>query len=232
MKKLIGIAFCFGLFVTSGFAEAFIAPHVGFSNMYSKMKYIQSISGSTGFGSSFSTTYTTTHEVSWTPFSGGLDIGLVTKGGFTFLTDLHISTAGKAKYSKVSSSGLLEYDDVDLGVSATVFNLNFLLGYTYKGIKNLYLNFALGLGGGVGSWRIKSIGALKISGEKGLLVMLGVPIQLGIQYFFTDKIGINLSVNDVLGTSMFIMRTGMDGLSGNPGFMNNFTLKIGPVFRL
>lgn len=223
MKKLIGIAFCFGLFVTSGFAEAFIAPHVGFSNMYSKMKYIRSISGSTGFGSSFSTTYTTTHEVSWTPFSGGLDIGLVTKGGFTFLTDLHISTGGSTKYehryylpAKVSS--------------LMIFNLNFLFGYTYKGIKNLYLNFALGLGvgGGFLDSSYTDPNYYRRQSVKGYTFTVGVPIQLGVQYFFTDKIGINLSINDVLG---IISLMNIYAIPPRP-FVNNFTLKIGPVFRL
>lgn len=206
MKKLIGIAFCFGLFVTSGFAEAFIAPHVGFSNMYLKDNESQP-----------------SNTISLTSFAGGIDVGLVKKNGFTFLTDLHISTGGSTKYehryyfpAKVSS--------------LMIFNLNFLFGYTYKGIKNLYLNFALGLGVGGGFldssytdphyYRRQSV--------KGYTFTVGVPIQLGVQYFFTDKIGINLSINDVLG---IISLMNIYAIPPRP-FVNNFTLKIGPVFRL
>ena len=57
------------------------------------------------------------------------------------------------------------------------------------------------------------------------ILNIGIPIQIGGQYFFTKNIGVNLTLADVLALGMGI------GSSFHRGFENVFTLKVGPMFK-
>lgn len=90
----------------------------------------------------------------------------------------------------------------------------------------LYINAGSGLAAGVAKINVsKKVGEHTIFSEDSWNFNIGIPIQIGGQYFFTKNIGVNLTLADVLALGVGI------GSSFHRGFENVFTLKVGPMFK-
>jgi hypothetical protein len=158
-------------------------------------------SGSTGEESS----------VSMVPFGVGLDFSYLTDSGFTLCMDNDFQYFGKVT-TKVdgNSAGL----SVSKGLA---WNSRIMPGYTFKFAKdNAYLRLAGGLAVGTFGYEVTEAKAVSTA------ITVGLAFHVGFEYFFTNMIGIGVSINEI--PSIF---------SGLPvGSANIFNLKVGPSFRL
>ena len=236
MKKIIMCAVCAVLVSAHCFAEFVLMPAAGFSNFALDGKAFDS-SGSSQVDV----------KTALSSFNLSLALGSVSGAGFTFLWDNNLALGGKLK-SEIKKTS----DSFSEEMKGVFYEGNLLFGYTFKGIKNLYINAAAGLGSGFGLLTPK-----KAEYKIGML-SAGIPIQLGAQYFFTKNIGVNVSFLDVPSFGIIMTPFDIEGLVkeltssrissaaasyGIPlapspsrtqfqaGFTNVFTLKIGPVFK-
>lgn len=114
---------------------------------------------------------------------------------------------------------------------AVLFQMSVLCGYTFKPITNLYLTPAVGLGFASGSVKTSTVIINEYTGEKYTeedtfkTGAFSLPFFFGLKYFFTDLIGIELTLIDSLNFG-----TVLTSPFGN--FQNTFVLKVGPIFRL
>ncbi|MGF7110160.1 DUF2715 domain-containing protein [Treponema pedis] len=115
--------------------------------------------------------------------------------------------------------------------SAVLFQMSVLCGYTFKPITNLYLTPAVGLGFAAGSVKTSSTVIInEYTGEKYTeedtfkTGAFSLPFFFGLKYFFTDLIGIELTLIDSLNFGTVLTTP-----FGN--FQNTFVLKVGPIFR-
>ena len=156
-------------------------------------------SGSTGEKSS----------MSMVPFGVGLDFSYLTDSGFTLCMDNDFQYFGKVTHKSESST---------LGLSVQkglAWNSRIMPGYTFKFAKDkAYLRLAGGPAVGTfGYERDKTVSTA---------ITVGLAFHVGFEYYFTDMIGIGVSINEIpsiysnLGT----------------GNANIFNLKVGPSFRL
>lgn len=243
MKKIVVGLLCVMLVSGYCFAEFVITPTVGFSAF--------SLNGQEFRASSSSSRVDAKTDL--TSFAVSLDLGVIAEKGFTFLWDNNLSFGGKMKSQIGNSSG------VNMKTSGVLYEGNLLFGYTFKGIKNLYINLAAGFGNGIGIMKIEEINGYKpMKAEKLGIVTAGIPIHLGAQYFFTKNIGLNLSIMDTpsfgftmrpfdfeglfaeISEAIFNSQASAYGYSSSSsgsstrfqmGFTNIFMLKIGPVFK-
>ncbi len=127
-------------------------------------------------------------------------VGLILDNGFTYFEDVGfaIGTAYLTGLSPKKNGG-------GLVIPSFFFESRSLIGYTFKTNGKLYINLLGGLGLTVGFPQ---------------LLQIGIPINIGIQYFFGKKAGLNITAVDMIGI-------------GAPFFFtNSFSIKIGPIFRL
>lgn len=247
MKRAVLIFIGVGLLCTSVFAEFVVSPTVGFSNLYSMGSSTRMIRKQIGlFTQSFNVKEKNT--INWTPFSFGISFGNVSKGGFTFLasTDFLTGSDMKAvhKYTRYPDS-LPAPTKITVKTKGLFLQGNLLLGYTYRGIPNLFLTAASGLGVGGGITQITEVSFSGLT-ESGLDIDLrkvdfGIPLYFGASYFFTKNIGVNLGILNTIGAGWIWYDT--QGLPSGlpyfgtgsgiiePAFTNVFTLKIGPIFK-
>ncbi|QEK01809.1 DUF2715 domain-containing protein [Treponema phagedenis] len=147
----------------------------------------------------------------------GLDAGLITKSGFTVMANNHVLIGGALKYS-------WEGEKFKAKMRGVAWLGTLLFGYSYRGVKNLYIHASGGIGiqyGGFGS-----TAGSEESVSFGLLNLSFPAIRLAAQYYFTDLIGINIGLEDAVGW-------GYNSISGSRWLCaNTFTLKVGPSFRL
>ena len=119
--------------------------------------------------------------------------------------------------------------DSKIKTSAFLFQMSALCGYTFKPVKNLYLTPAAGLGFSAGSVKTKE--TIKIFDEtetRKEIYTIGtfsLPVFFGLKYFFTDLIGIELTLIDTLNFGRVLT-------SPFGSFQNTFVIKVGPTFRL
>ena len=112
---------------------------------------------------------------------------------------------------------------------AFLFQMSALCGYTFKPVKNLYLTPATGLGFSAGSVKTKE--TIKIFDETETIEetytigTFSLPFFFGLKYFFTDLIGIELTLIDTLNFGRVLT-------SPFGSFQNTFVIKVGPTFRL
>lgn len=228
------------LFISvNSFAEFVISPTLGVSNVFSTSKYnkrdlIMGISSAEK------------NSLSWTPMNFGLSLGTVKEKGFTFLFSVDALFIGNvnANYKRfVRDTEVLNFKAKAKIGGGAVAQGNFLFGYTYKGVPNLYLTFASGLtlGGGVNTVKEISTSGITASDINVSLktANFGIPLYFSASYYFTDKIGINISfLNSFCGgwqwynvkSHLPYLGTGYD--LSMPAFVNIFTFKIGPTFKL
>ena len=234
------IVFSCMLFISvNSFAEFVISPTLGVSNVFSTSKYnkrdlIMGISSAEK------------NSLSWTPMNFGLSLGTVKEKGFTFLFSVDALFIGNvnANYKRfVRDTEVLNFKAKAKIGGGAVAQGNFLFGYTYKGVPNLYLTFASGLtlGGGVNTVKEISTSGITASDINVSLktANFGIPLYFSASYYFTDKIGINISfLNSFCGgwqwynvkSHLPYLGTGYD--LSMPAFVNIFTFKIGPIFKL
>lgn len=124
--------------------------------------------------------------------------------GLTTIINFDIGLGGKISVGSFSVTS----------EKAMTFYLQALEGYTFKPIKNFYVTPAIGLGFGnamFGRWVYSTF-------------TFSIPIYASAKYFFTDLIGIDVTVLNSLGFDLIS--------DGSGRFINTFILKVGPVFRL
>lgn len=239
MKKMIIVFSCMLFISVNSFAEFVISPTLGVSNVFSTSKYnkrdlIMGISSAEK------------NSLSWTPMNFGLSLGTVKEKGFTFLFSVDALFIGNvnANYKRfVRDTEVLNFKAKAKIGGGAVAQGNFLFGYTYKGVPNLYLTFASGLtlGGGVNTVKEISTSGITASDINVSLktANFGIPLYFSASYYFTDKIGINISfLNSFCGgwqwynvkSHLPYLGTGYD--LSMPAFVNIFTFKIGPIFKL
>ncbi len=178
----------------------------------------------------------------WTAFNFGLDAGLITKSGFTFMANNHLLIGGKLKtkdYISLYDAGTPNQID-SVSLKGVVWQGSALFGYTYRGIKNLHLGFSAGLSLMSGNPKFKDA---KVSGYKNsisrneyasfALLNFGFPIRLGLNYYFGDSIGINFAVENTVTIGGHGFRFQSNAFDSNKTYLlgDAFTMKIGPVFK-
>ena len=230
------------LFISvNSFAEFVISPTLGVSNVFSTSEAEMRDSGYY-----YGSTYRNKNSLSWTPMNFGLSLGTVKEKGFTFLFSVDALFIGNvnANYKRfVRDTEVLNFKAKAKIGGGAVAQGNFLFGYTYKGVSNLYLTFASGLtlGGGVNTVKEISTSGITASDINVSLktANFGIPLYFSASYYFTDKIGINISfLNSFCGgwqwynvkSHLPYLGTGYD--LSMPAFVNIFTFKIGPTFKL
>lgn len=137
--------------------------------------------------------------------------------------------------------------------SAVLFQMSALCGYTFQPVKNLFLTPAGGFGFSAGSAKEEYTHITEIAGTPPVLspvppynvIVPGKPAQkienkientfkigtfslpffFGLKYFFTNLIGIELTLIDTLNFGTVLT-------SPAGSFQNTFVLKVGPTFRL
>ena len=239
MKKMIIVFSCMLFISVNSFAEFVISPTLGVSNVFSTSKYnkrdlIMGISSAEK------------NSLSWTPMNFGLSLGTVKEKGFTFLFSVDALFIGNvnANYKEfVRDTEVLNFKAKAKIGGGAVAQGNFLFGYTYKGVPNLYLTFASGLtlGGGVNTIKEISSSGITVPNINVSLktANFGIPLYFSASYYFTDKIGINVSFLNSFcgGWQWYNVKSHFPYLGTGygpetPAFVNVFTFKIGPTFKL
>ena len=140
----------------------------------------------------------------------------------TPMVNIDLGIAGKLSVSGAER-------DKNTKTSAVLFQMSALCGYTFKPITNLYLTPAAGLGFSAGS--VKELVTYEYFGVKSIhenvfkIGTFSLPLFFGLKYFFTDLIGIELTLIDSLNFGT-VLTTPLGS------FQNTFVLKVGPTFRL
>ena len=201
MKKIAIMLFCLTLVSAHAFAEFVMVPGLGLSYY----------SGSTGEKSS----------VSMVPFGVGFDFSYLTDSGFTLCMDNDFQYFGKVT-TKVDSNS------VGLSVSkGLAWNSRIMPGYTFKFAKDkAYLRLAGGPSVGTFGYEVET--EVEVAGKKAktktvhTTMTIGLAFHVGFEYFFTNMIGIGVSINEI--PTLYS--------TSNVGRANIFNVKVGPSFRL
>ncbi len=135
-------------------------------------------------------------------FDLSLDAMYAFKSGFTIMSTFDFPIVGNTE------KPLEKYPTANGN-----FINSFMLGYTYKGIENLYITTTAGL----------SIGLAFLS--HGYLFPLGIALQFDIQYYFNENFGISFALKEDALFLPYIKHSGFD-------FLNVNILKIGVAFKI
>lgn len=201
MKKIAIMFLCLALVSAHAFAEFVMLPGAGLSYY----------SSSTGEKSS----------TSMLPFGVGLDFSYLTDSGFTLCMDNDFQYFLKVK-TKVDSTS------VGLSVNkGLVWNSRIMPGYTFKFAKDkAYLRLAGGPAVGTFGYEVET--EVKVEDKKvktktvHTAMTIGLAFHIGFEYFFTNMIGIGISINEI---PTLYSTSGV-------GRANIFNVKVGPSFRL
>lgn len=193
MKKIAVMFLCLALVSAHAFAELVLMPGAGLSYY----------SGSTGEKAS----------MSMLPFGVGLDLSYLTDSGFTLCMDNDFQCFLKVKNTVEGNA------PVSISVNkGIVWNSRIMPGYTFKFAKdNAYLRLAGGLAVGTFGYEVTEAKTVSTA------ITVGLAFNLKFEYFFTNLVGIGISLNEI--PSFY---------STNPpvGRANIFNVKLGPSFRL
>ena len=193
MKKIAIMLFCLALVSAHAFAEFVMVPGLGLSYY----------SGSTGEKSS----------ESMLPFGVGLDFSYLTDSGFTLCMDNDFQYFAKITYTAESTS---TGQNVSKGLA---WNSRIMPGYTFKFAKdNAYLRLAGGPSVGTFGYEVEVAKTKTVYTS----ITVGLAFHIGFEYFFTNLVGIGISINEIPSIYANIP----------VGNANIFNLKIGPSFRL
>lgn len=121
------------------------------------------------------------------------------------------------------------------------YSANILFGASFTPITNLNINVQAGIGGG----GYVFLSAPILPGDSNSCLdfwsaSVGVPLKVGLEYFFAEFVGLSVSIVDRLGVNFtgVLSSPGMTtamideaNKNSKPGFSNEFTFNIGPVFR-
>lgn len=244
MKKILAICFCTMLVSAYSFAEFVISPSVGYANHFVFGWDNERISSGMN-----ETVLSITSKNSWNAVAIGLDMGFIGKSGFSFFFNNSVSLAGTLqKDVNVGDTSSISLKAQNL--KGAYWDGELLAGYTFKKIPNLYITLAGGIGaGGTFSLVPGKIGIANRSIEtKNLITISGYNVGLALHveaaYYFTNNIGLALSITETPGYGGLFARINKNSLAGGligehvddsyldaAGFVNAFHLKLGPVFK-
>ena len=144
----------------------------------------------------------------------GVNLGYIKDGGgFYFLWQPQIGFgAGKAKNEGISVKG-----------KSFEFKSDLLFGRGWQVISNLYITAA-------GGAALAMDTVVFAEDSHGLLISFGIPVQVGVRYYFTDKIGITGNINETLAFGIKQLDAGEAG-DRSMGFINNFNMNVGVAFK-
>lgn len=144
----------------------------------------------------------------------GVNLGYMKDGGgFYFLWQPQIGLgAGKVKYEGISVEG-----------KSFEFKSDLLFGRGWQVISNLYITAAGGLALAMDSVAFAD-------DAHAMLISFGIPVQVGVRYYFTDKIGITGNINETLAFGIKQLDAGEAG-ERTMGFINNFNMNFGVAFK-
>ncbi|PIE97687.1 MAG: hypothetical protein CR988_06955 [Treponema sp.] len=262
MKKAFAVALVLICFATLTFADTIIAPTIGFSHISGRNLKSKEIVPSYNVFDSAKIAWapmTVGLGIGSIKKSGFLFmwenyISFIGKCNY----DVKINT-GKIESLLGASSGTVKINDITSSEKMTggfFYETNLMFGYSFRPIEKIHINLALGLGFGFGkfNFKFKDITALmdstnidtKFKNSK-LVAIGGVPIELEFQYYFTKSVGLNIGIFDTIGYGAVILFPEVNatysasGVTKNKkqmalilgtGIMNNFTFKVGPVFKI
>ena len=236
MKKVITALFVAAAVSVQGFALEFIlTPTIGYSNLsFTGQSETLTIKNRLA---DISTKANISFSMNVVPI--GLAMGTIAKNGFTFLWNNDFAPLGNGTAKVNLSANSVSLVDFELEATLTdgfAFEQSFILGKTFKAIGDkLYINVASGLAWGIAKLDMcKNIAGTTVYSEKVFDFNFGIPIQCGVQFFFTKHVGLNLTIADVIalgaGLGHRIPVIGNNAIS-QVGFENVFTAKLGPVFK-
>lgn len=205
-------------------AEFIISPAIGYSN----------IAGLTNLSAEVGATKATGDlDFSLNAMDLSIALGFITEGnGFTFIVNNDFAVAGQGTVELSGKGGSLSFDTE----KPFAWEMSVILGRTFKACNNkLYINIGAGPAFGTNQVSIYQ----KIAGKKEKIedifsTNFGARVQLGTQYFFAEKMGINFIIADTIAgadleqTKMLGMTVKYDA----PSFENIFTIKAGFMFRI
>lgn len=210
MKKIIG--FVAALFVAaSAFAQFRITPNLGMSDFFAA----PSKAGDDKIPSDSRDSV----KHNWLGMDVGLDLDYRT-GNIVFGLENNVTFLGKVTFPKVPNSKPEEWK------KGALYNGNLFVGYNIKITNSLDIILGGGIGFGFGNvWFDTAEG-------KGITVFeIGVPLIARVNCFFTDMIGISLSLSDLLAYGVEWEKDINEMKDGLKGFTNRFNVKVGPVFK-
>jgi len=135
------------------------------------------------------------------------------ESGFYFMWNNQLAVAGKQNLYDKPIHGDYSYNNLlALGGKS-----DFIFGGSIVPIEN----FCITLGSGLSS------------GYQSGTVFIGIPLDLSVKYYFTEKVGIMLGLNDTLACGFNVGRMwANDTLSFSfINFTNQFNIRLGPAFR-
>lgn len=133
------------------------------------------------------------------------------EGGFYFMWNNQLAIAGKQNV----------IPDEDIALLVLGYKSDFIFGGTIVPIENLYITLGSGLS----------------SGYQSVNVFFGIPLDVGVKYYLTEKVGIMLGLNDTLaiGVNPFALleekRFALEEKRSFINFTNQFNIKLGATFR-
>lgn len=206
MKKIIG--FVAALFVAaSAFAEFRITPNLGMSDFFAAPSKAgdEKITGD----------LRDSVKNNWLGMDIGLDLDYQ-MGNIVFGLENNITFLGKQAYKDFEFQWK----------KGALYNGNLFVGYNIKVMDPLDIILGGGIGFGFGNvW----FGTTEGKGTG--IFEIGVPLIARVNYFFTDMIGISLSLSDLLAYGVEWEKDFGKMKDGLKGFTNHFNVKVGPVFK-
>ncbi|MGP1511080.1 MAG: DUF2715 domain-containing protein [Treponema sp.] len=224
MKKII-VLFSLMLFSLHCFAAEFIiSPAIGYSNIDNSTNWSATVGATKAKGDL---------DFSLNAMDLSIALGFITEeNGFTFIVNNDFAVAGQGTAKLSRNSGSLSFD-VE---KPFAWEMSVILGRTFKACKNkLYINIGAGPAVGTKQFSIYQ----KIAGKKEKIADMfstnfGARVQLGTQYFFAEKMGINFIIADTIAGAN-LGQTKISGMTikyDTPSFENIFTIKAGFMFRI
>ena len=224
MKKII-VLFSLMLFSLHCFsAEFIISPAIGYSNIANSTNWSATVGATKAKGDL---------DFSLNAMDLSIALGFITEGnGFTFIVNNDFAVAGQGTAKLSGKGGSLSFD-VE---KPFAWEMSVILGRTFKACNNkLYINIGAGPAVGTKQFSIYQ----KIAGKKEKIADMfgtnfGARVQLGTQYFFAEKMGINFIIADTIAGAD-LEQTKMPGMTikyDAPSFENIFTIRAGFMFRI
>lgn len=229
MKKLSAIVIASFLGCVSLFAEFVIGPSLGYSNVISGAKFELKAPGGDKFDGGLSYTL---HSMTI-----GLDAGYLMESGLSFYFNNNVSFLTSAKF--IDKLGSREEKGNFSKTKGALWDSELLAGWTFRDLApNLRIALLAGLGLGYGSYTPTQMkddnGTHDISERDQQHISfshfnVGLALHFNVQYFFTDIVGIGLSLTDSIGYGKACPKEATDDVKGT--FANLFNVKLGPTFK-
>ncbi|PIE97686.1 MAG: hypothetical protein CR988_06950 [Treponema sp.] len=262
MKKAVSLLLMLTFLITAMFADTIIVPTIGFSHIAGKNLKNRTLRGSYDvfdnvdiswgpmtIGLGIGTINKNGFLFMWDNFASFI-------GKFNSKTSINTNdiesllgaTAGSVTVNDITSSNRM--------TGGVFYETNLMFGYSFHPVEKTHINLALGLAMGIGKFHLTIKDIKEWIGVSNLddrfkkskyIVLAGIPLQFEFQYYFTKQIGLNIGIFDTIGYGAVLLFPEVNATYTDAGgtktkkqvtvlfgkgFMNNFTFKVGPVFRL